>query len=212
MHRPRASTASRSGRLHGPEGKEPGRFILQPSGCAGDGLRGTRAGRWAMRCCFSIKHLQNQQMSSAVMSVSPPPLARHEMKVFPSEPQPPAWPQLPQEDASHKLGLSLCWGVSKEKRHSPWKGRGSSTAPCWDAYAALELTGHILPCTSVVGAAGTGQVVTKPQPANHLDQPAALPGVLQLIPHPNSCLNFVFCGWGFLILLFLEAAVISLLA
>lgn len=129
MHRPRASTASRSGRLHGPERKEPGRFILQPSGCAGDGLRGTRAGRWAMRCCFSIKHLQNQQMSSAVMSVSPPPLARHEMKVFPSEPQPPAWPQLPQEDASHKLGLSLCWGSAKRSVTAPGRAEGPAQHP-----------------------------------------------------------------------------------
>lgn len=110
MHHPLASPASHSRQLLRPEGKEPGRFILQPSGCAGDGLHGTQAGRWVMRCCFSIKHLQNQQMSSAVMSVSPPPPAQREMKGFPSEPQPPAWPQLPREDASHKLGLSLCWG------------------------------------------------------------------------------------------------------
>lgn len=52
MHRPRAGTASGSPWLRRPEGREPGRFILQPSGSAGDALGGTGAGRWEMGLLF----------------------------------------------------------------------------------------------------------------------------------------------------------------
>lgn len=118
------------------------------------------------------KQQQNQQTSSAFITKSPSPLARQEMKVFPS--------------ATNLARASLrgmpvtnwgclCAGDQAGEASQPLSGqrvRQSTSLGClcspgarWPHPATSE------PCMSMNRAAGTGQIITKLQPASHLGQP-----------------------------------------
>lgn len=110
-------------------------------------------------------------------------------------------------DASHKLGLSLCWGPGGRSIAAPgWAEGQAEQAHHWDACAALELSGCILPhpghAQSVIRVAGTSRIVTKSQPASHLDQPAALTGILQLHSPYKFLLVLCFLYFAFLNFIF----------
>lgn len=153
------------------------------------------------------KQQQTQQMSSAFISMSPSPLAGREMKVFPLEPQPPVWPGLPCEGCQSQTGAVSVLGTRWKKHRSPWVGRGSGRAStslgCLCSPGAVWLhPATSRPCTSVIRVAGTSRIVTKSQPASHLDQPAALTGILQLHSPYKFLLVLCFLYFAFLNFIF----------
>jgi len=197
-----------SRRLLRPERKEPGRFVLQLAGRAGDALHGTgddalhgtQGGRWEADCYFlkkprNIKCIYNHvSITAGLAGVEGffPRSCDHQLDQG-----------FPVRDTSHRLGPSLCWGPGERSLAAlGQEGRGSGRAR---HVAGMLGQPWSLLAASCPGRAmreheqGSGdrldrhQVAASQPPGPASSELQHHPASFSSDPRPNSRLFFVFC-------------------